>query len=220
MPISKPPSFPSPVTDDILALWEVPSLSGRYTLRLIVADTAGHREVDQVHIFFNPTVNHETGGMVESYDNRAKITFPPNSLPRTTVVTVNPVVVESMPPVSSIPIQAYEFAPEDLRLHRLKPAVIEFSIKDTAGFSRSTPKETLTVAHWEGQNMASDWGNNRCTARNHLNSGFETRTVCHHNKTCCRDGRGHSYLRSNMPAARVFLAQPGVNLDLVSIKSP
>ena len=151
LPISKPPSFPSPVTDDILALWEVPSLSGRYTLRLIVADTAGHREVDQVHIFFNPTVNHETGGMVESHDNRAKITFPPNSLPRTTVVTVNPVVVESTPAVSSIPIQAYEFAPEDLRLHRLKPAVIEFSMKDTAGFSRSTPKETLTIARWEGK---------------------------------------------------------------------
>ncbi len=151
LPISKPPAFPSPVTDDILALWEVPSLSGRYTLRLIVADTAGHREVDQVHIFFNPTVNHETGGMVESHDNRARITFPPNSLPRTTVVTVNPVVTESTPSVSSIPIQAYEFAPENLRLHRLKPAVIELSIESTAGFSRSTPKEILTVAHWDGK---------------------------------------------------------------------
>ena len=150
LPISKPPSFPSPVTDDILALWEVPSLSGRYTLRLIVADTAGHREVDQVHIFFNPTVNHETGGMVESRDNRAKITFPPNSLPRTTVVTVNPATEQSTLPVSPSPIQAYNLAPEDLRLHRLKPAVIEFSIKDTALFSRSQNEETLTIARWEG----------------------------------------------------------------------
>ncbi len=149
LPISKPPSFSTPVTRDILALWDAPNLSGRYTLRLIVADTAGHREFDQVHIFFNPSVNRETGGMVESHDNRAKITLPPNSLPRTTVVTVNPVADQSLLAVSPIPIQAYDFAPKDLRLHRLKPAAIEFSIKDTAVFSRSTPKETLTIARWE-----------------------------------------------------------------------
>ena len=151
LPISKPPSFPSPVTDDILALWEAPSLSGRYALRLIVADTAGHREVDQVHIFFNPTVNHETGGMVESHDNRAKITFPPNSLPRTIVVTVNPATEQSALPISPSPIQVYNFAPADLQLHRLKPAVIEFSIEEIAALSRSQNRETLTIARWDGK---------------------------------------------------------------------
>ncbi len=151
LPISKPPAFSTPVTRDVLALWDAPNLSGRYTLRLIVEDTAGHREVDQVHIFFNPSVNRETGGMVESHDNRAKITFPPNSLPRTTIVTVNPTVQESVPPVSSIPFQVYNFVPEDLRLHRLKPATIQLSIEDTAILSRSEIKETLTIAHWDGK---------------------------------------------------------------------
>ena len=150
-PISKPPTFSTPVTRDVLALWDAPNLSGRYTLRLIVEDTAGHREVDQVRIFFNPNVNRETGGVVESYDNRAKITFPPNSLPRTTVVTVNSVAEKSSLPVSPIPFQAYDFAPEDLRLHRLKPATIQFSVEDAAILSRSKIKETLTIARWEGK---------------------------------------------------------------------
>ena len=149
LPISKPPAFSTSVTRDVLALWDAPNLSGQYTLRLIVEDTAGHREIDQVRIFFNPNVNRETGGMVESHDNRARITFPPNSLPRTTIVTVNPTVQESVPPVSSIPFQAYNFAPEDLRLHRLKPATIQFSVEDAAILSRSKIKETLTIARWE-----------------------------------------------------------------------
>ena len=151
LPISKPPAFSTPVTRDVLALWDAPNLLERYTLRLIVEDTAGHREVDQVHIFFNPSVNRETGGMVESHDTRVKITFPPNSLPRTTIVTVNPTVQESVPPVSSIPFQAYNFAPEDLRLHRLKPATIQLSIEDTAILSRSEIKETLIIARWDGK---------------------------------------------------------------------
>ena len=148
LPISKPPAFPTPVTRDILALWDAPNLSGQYTLRLIVEDTAGHREVDQVRIFFNPSVDRETGGMVESHDGHAKITFPPNSLPRTTIVTVNPVIEESTPPVSPIPFQAYDFGPEDLRLHRLKPATIQFFVEDVAILSGSKIKQTLTIARW------------------------------------------------------------------------
>ena len=152
LPISKPPAFSTPVTRDVLALWDAPSLSGQYTLRLIVEDTAGHREFDQVHVFFNPSVDRETGGMVESHDNRAKITFPPNSLPRTAIVTVNPVAEKSSLPVSPIPFQVYDFAPKDLRLHRLKPATINFSIKDAAALlSRSKVKETLTIARWNGK---------------------------------------------------------------------
>ena len=151
LPISKPPAFTSPVTRDVLALWDAPNLSGRHTLRLVVEDTAGHREVDQVRIFFNPSVDREVGGIVESHDNRAKITLPPNSLPRTTVVTVNPVAEKSSLPVSPIPFQAYDFAPDDLRLHRLKPATIQFSVEDAALLSGSKIKETLTIVHWDSE---------------------------------------------------------------------
>ena len=149
LPISKPPAFSSPVTRDVLALWDAPNLSGRYTLRLIVEDTAGHREFDQVHIFFNPNVSRETGGVAKSHDNRTKIIFPPNSLPRTTIVTVNPVVEES---VSPIPFQAYDFAPGDLQLHQLKPATLEFTIEDAETISpRAKLKEILTIARWDGK---------------------------------------------------------------------
>ncbi len=152
LPISKPPAFSSPVTRDILALWDAPNLTGRYTLRLIVEDIAGHREVVQVHVFFNPSVNRETGGVVESHDNRAKIIFPPNSLPRTTVVTINPTTEGSTPPISSLPFQGYDFAPADLRLHRLKPATIEFTIEDAeTTLSRSEVRETLKIARWNGR---------------------------------------------------------------------
>ena len=155
-PISKPPAFSSPVTHDVLAAWDAPNLSGLHTLRLIVEDTAGHREVDQVHVFFNPSVNRETGGVVKSHDNRAKIIFPPNSLPQTTIVTINPAVEES---VSPIPFQTYDFAPEDLWLHQLKPATLEFSIKD-AGImpSHSKVKEVLTIARWNGKTWLSIGG--------------------------------------------------------------
>lgn len=151
LPISKPPAFSNPVTRDVLALWDASNLLGQYTLRLIVEDTAGHREIDQVRIFFNSSVDRETGGIVESHDNRAKITFPPNSLPRTTVVTVNPIAQEAVRPVSPIPFQAYNFAPEDLRLHRLKPATLQFSIEDAAVLSRSKIRETLAIARWDGK---------------------------------------------------------------------
>ena len=149
LPISKPPAFSSPVTRDILALWDAPNLSGLHTLRLIVEDTAGHREFDQVHIFFNQSVNRETGGVVKSHDNHAKIIFPPNSLPQRTIVTVNPSVEESVSPVL---FQVYDFAPEDLRLHQLKPATLEFSIEDAETISsRSKGGEVLTIARWDGK---------------------------------------------------------------------
>ena len=152
LPISKLSAFSTPVTRDVLALWDAPNLSGRYTLRLIVEDTAGHRELDQVHIFFNQSVNREAGGMVQSDDNRAKIIFPPNSLPRTTIVTVNMVAEASTSITSTVPIQTYDFAPEDLRLHRLKPATIQFSIEDMATIlSRSQAEETLTIVRWNGK---------------------------------------------------------------------
>lgn len=152
LPISKPPAFSNPVTRDVLALWDAPNLSGLHTLRLVVEDTAGHRETDQVHIFFNQSVNREAGGTVESHDNRAKVTFPPNSLPRTTIVTVNPVAAGSTSVVSTLPVPAYDFAPADLRLHRLKPATLQFSVEDTAAIlSRSQAEETLTIARWEGK---------------------------------------------------------------------
>ena len=150
LPISKPPAFSSPVTRDVLALWEAPNLSGLHTLRLIVEDTAGHREFDQVHIFFNPNVSRETGGVVKSHDNRAKIIFPPNSLPQTTIVTVNPSADESL--VSPIPFQAYDFAPEYLQLHQLKPATLEFAIEAVETISsRSRMEDTLTIARWDGK---------------------------------------------------------------------
>ena len=152
LPISKPPAFSSPVTRDILASWDAPSLSGLHTLRLIVEDTAGHRESDQVHLFFNSSVSRETGGMVESHDSRAKISFPPNSLPRTTIVTINPAAEGSTSPVSPSPFQVYDFAPEDLRLHRLKPATLAFSVKDTeTTLLRPKGRETLTIVRWNGK---------------------------------------------------------------------
>ncbi len=150
LPISKPPAFSNPVTRDILALWDAPNLSGLHTLRLIVEDTAGHKEFDQVHIFFNSSVNSEAGGVVKSHDNRAKITFPSNSLPRTTIVTVNPAAEESTPSAAPISFQAYDFAPEGLRLYRLKPATIQFFI-EAAALSRSKIKETLTITRWDGK---------------------------------------------------------------------
>ncbi len=169
LPISKPPAFSSPVTHDTLALWDAPNLSRLYTLRLRVKDKVGHESVARVIVFFSQRVAHERAGMAESQDGRAKIVFPPNSLLETTIVTVNPVPEGAANHVSQrsgvryaragsvrthgeFTFHVYDFAPEDLQLHRLKPATIEFSVEDTATvFSRSKAKETLTIARWNGK---------------------------------------------------------------------
>ncbi len=84
-------AFLQPVALGTLAEWEAPNLFGLYTLRLRVEDAAGHESVAQVHVFFSQRVERQEGGVVQSQDGRARIVFPPNSLPVGTVVTINPI---------------------------------------------------------------------------------------------------------------------------------
>ncbi|MBI1928177.1 hypothetical protein HYR99_28520 [Candidatus Poribacteria bacterium] len=87
-------AFLQPVAGSILAEWEAPNLFGLYTLRLRVEDAAGHESVAQVQVFFSQRVERQEGGVVQSQDGRARIVFPPNSLPGGTVVTINPIPEE------------------------------------------------------------------------------------------------------------------------------
>ena len=161
-PISKT-GFLQPVKDGLLAEWNVPDLSsGEYTLRLRVEDDAGHQSVDYVKVFFRERVERQINSTVESEDRIAKIVFPPNSLPESTYVTINPVPTANGSPSSaetemlgsgglSIVIPRfdiiYNFEPENLQFHRLKPATIEFSIQ---GYTPITRNETLTISRWDG----------------------------------------------------------------------
>ena len=136
LPISKPSAFLNPVTRSTLAIWTTSELAGPFRLRLRVRDRAGHRTQDEVLVHLSSSLGQSSGGVVQSQDRRAKIVFPPNSLPDRTVVTINPVPDtrsegldgidegRGTPTLSLI----YEFAPTDLRLHDLKPATIEFAI--------------------------------------------------------------------------------------------
>ena len=170
LPISKPPAFLSAVTRDTLASWDAPNLSGQHALRLRVRDWAGHEELVQVHVFFSPEVDGENGGTVQSQDNLAKIVFPPNSLPERTIATINPILNGSAKdspsaveasvgragsePANHVPRFGldYEFAPMALKLHRLKPATIEFSIGDPETlFLHTRGDEILTIARWNGE---------------------------------------------------------------------
>jgi len=126
--------FRQAVNNDTLAEWTVPILFGTYTLRLTVEDTAGNFNQDHVTVFFKAEVESRNGGLVKSDDEGAAIVLPPNSLPDRTVVTINPipsknVILQSVSPLRYTGI-GYDFAPENLRLHRLKPATIEFSISN------------------------------------------------------------------------------------------
>ncbi len=171
-PISKT-GFLEPVNRGLLAEWNVPDLSsGEYTLRLRVEDDAGHQTVDYVKVFFRERVERQNSSMVESEDRIAKIVFPPNSLPESTYVTVNPVPL-AKGSLSSAKVEMlrgagvrgglteriakaivfprfniiYDFEPEDLQLHHLKPATIEFSIQ---GYTPITRNEALTISRWDG----------------------------------------------------------------------
>ena len=171
-PLSKT-GFLKPVNRSFLAEWSVPNLSGEYTLRLRVEDKADHQSVDLVRVFFSGRVESQDGGTAQSEDGRAKIVFPSNSLPNPTVVTINPVSEESangspLPPfrrgdtgelasadsVSRFEV-IYDFAPERLRLHHLKPATIEFSIQ---GYIPASLNRTLTIARWNGETWSTIGG--------------------------------------------------------------
>ena len=161
-PISKT-GFLQPVKDGLLAEWNVPDLSsGEYTLRLRVEDDARHQSVDYVKVFFRERVERQINSTVESEDGIARIVFPPNSLLEPTYVTINPVPTENGSPSSSETAMPgsgglsiviprfdifYKFEPENLQLHRLKPATIEFSIQGKAPISRN---EAFTISHWDG----------------------------------------------------------------------
>lgn len=161
-PISKR-GFLEPVNRGLLAEWNVPDLSsGEYSLRLRVEDAAGHQSADYVKVFFRARVERQNSSIVESQDGIAKIVFPPNSLPESTYVTINPVPTANRSSSSSkaemlrgggssniIPRFdiIYDFEPENLQLHRLKPATIEFSIQ---GYTPPTRNEALTISRWDG----------------------------------------------------------------------
>ena len=161
-PISKT-GFLKPVNQGLLAEWNVPDLSsGEYTLRLRVEDNAGHQSVDYVKVYFRERVERQNSSIVQSEDGIAKIVFPPNSLPEPTYVTINPVPTANGSSSSSkaemlrdgrtsniIPRFdiIYNFEPENLQLHRLKPATIEFSIQ---GYTPTTRHEALTISRWDG----------------------------------------------------------------------
>ena len=139
LPISKPSKFLNPVLRDTLGLWNASGLSGHYTLRLQVEDSAGHRTVDKVRVFLSTEMEQDLGGVVQSQDGYTQIAFPPNSLPKRTVVTINPVFDAQSEEILSISETArnahlgsvYDFAPKNLRLHHLKPATIEFFLEST-----------------------------------------------------------------------------------------
>ena len=83
--------FLKPVTHDTLAVWAVPHRFGKYTLRLTVEDTGGHFSRHRVLVTLPTPLESRSGGVAESEDRRAKVTFPPNSLSDRTVVTINPI---------------------------------------------------------------------------------------------------------------------------------
>lgn len=166
-PISKT-GFLKPVNRGLLAEWNAPDLFGEHTLRLRVEDDAGHQSIDYVNVFFKERVERQNSSVRQSQDGIAKIMFPPNSLPEPTYVIINPVPLAKGTPSSSkaemlrgagvgggdgspniIPRFdiIYNFEPENLQLHHLKPATIEFSIQ---GYTPITRNEALTISRWDG----------------------------------------------------------------------
>ncbi|MDE0185920.1 MAG: Ig-like domain-containing protein [Candidatus Poribacteria bacterium] len=161
-PISKT-GFLKPVNEGLLAEWSVPELSsGEYSLRLRVEDGAGHESATSVKVFFRERVERQNNSVVQSEDGIARIVFPPNSLPESTYVTINPVQSANGPSSASsdemlngggspnvIPRfdTIYNFEPANLQLHRLKPATIEFAVQELTPAMRN---EALTISHWDG----------------------------------------------------------------------
>ncbi len=162
-PISKT-GFLKPVYEGLLAEWSVPEFSsGEYSLRLRVTDDAGHQSTAHVKVFFRERVERQDNSAVQSEDGIAKIVFPPNSLPESTYVTINPVPSANVSSSSSrdemlrpggsptiIPRfdTIYNFEPKNLQLHRLKPATMEFSVH---GLTAATRNEALIISRRDGE---------------------------------------------------------------------
>ena len=130
-------SFLKPVNRDTLAVWAVPNRFGKYTLRLTVEDTGGHFSRHRVTVHFKAPLEGRSGGVAESEDRRAKVTFPPNSFNNRTVVTINPLWEGNPLPDKweGNPLQytgiGYHFAFDaEVKIHPKKPATIELPIQN------------------------------------------------------------------------------------------
>ena len=140
-------AFLKPVNRDTLAVWPVPNRFGKYTLRLTVEDTGGHFSRHRVTVFFKDPLESRSGGVAESEDGRAKVTFPPNSLSDRTVVTINPNI--DLPSITPSRLKyigiGYDFAFDaGVKINFKKPATIEVTVPQIR-------EETLAVFRQNGE---------------------------------------------------------------------
>ena len=96
-----------------MGTWNLPDQPGRYALKLKAIDLAGHQNETELFVSLPPVIDSQKGGT--AFDEKAWIVIPPNSLPSSTVITVN-----------EIDKNVYEFEPEVV-FDLLKPATISIS---------------------------------------------------------------------------------------------
>ncbi|MFQ6044320.1 MAG: hypothetical protein ACE5PV_25995, partial [Candidatus Poribacteria bacterium] len=141
-------SFLKGVRDNLLTVWNTQGKVGEYTIRLTVIDRAQHQSEARVIVNVKEPILRSTGGEATDNNSNAKIIIPPNSLPTSTVITINPVQnIYAWPAPSGFSHTgiAYDFEPKAVRFNNIKPATITIYYSDSIELQDF---ETLALLFW------------------------------------------------------------------------
>jgi hypothetical protein len=136
------------VRDNLLTVWNTQGKSGKYTIRLRVIDKAQHQSEARIIVNIKESILRSTGGKVTDNNSTAKIIIPPNSLPTSTVITINPaqdIFVLPAPSGFTNTGIAYDFEPETVRFNNIKPATITIYYSNSINLLED---ETLALLFW------------------------------------------------------------------------
>ena len=124
-----------PVVNDLLGMWDTEGLFGTYVLRLRAVDGFDHRSKFAITIHVVAVaveVDHSSGGHITDSASKVDLYIPPNSIPKSTQVTITRVALEGVAKPSALNLRligmAYDIGPKDLAV--LKPATFTIFLNE------------------------------------------------------------------------------------------
>lgn len=141
------------VTEGKLFDWLSGDETGLFTLRLTAKDAVEHQSQVFVTVEVLPPIKSQEGGEHTSSDGLAMLYLSPRTLPKDTVITINPIPkaeIEAEPAAPNITLLgcAYDFGPKNVKIIKGKPATLSIRY-DGLNIARS-PDKRLAIAHFSG----------------------------------------------------------------------
>ena len=128
---AKPKPINEAVENELLYRWKAKATEGRFTLKLTVRDDVGHENTAAVTVNIIPPISRNRGGKATSEDGNVSLYIPPRSLPKDTIVTINPVHTDDIklsPDNARSLHRTYDIKPPEVKLRAIKPATLQIKL--------------------------------------------------------------------------------------------